>query len=201
VKKNGIKSREYQREIIGLKRQRWLSNKNVILVYTKSGKGCSYAPVEYRLSVWFLHIFLTKKNTKSASELYNMMSVVALFRCGLSDEDCGGGWSHYCFATLGHRRTRKVSAHCRWNYDKTFLWNFWKIWSNISSVNAKTALMLDTWLSKFIRMTFYRAVRVHSADDVLSQDVRLSVCLSVCSSHAGIVSKRLNNPQTFFTTR
>jgi len=78
--------------------------------------------------------FLNEKNTKSASELYNMMSVVALFRCGLSDEDCGGGWSHYCFATLGHRRTRKVSAHCRWNYDKTFLWNFWKIWSNISSV-------------------------------------------------------------------
>jgi len=36
---------------------------------------------------------------------------------------------------------------------------------------------------------------------MLSQDVRPSICLSVCLSHAGILSKRLNISSDFFGTK
>ena len=43
---------------------------------------------------------------------------------------------------------------------------------------------------------FYCAMRMHSAY-MPWQDVRPSVCLSVCPTHAGIVPKRYTYPQFF----
>jgi len=48
---------------------------------------------------------------------------------------------------------------------------------------------------------FFTARRVCIARTVPSQDICLSVCLSVRPSHAGIESKRLHISSTFFTLR
>jgi len=55
----------------------------------------------------------------------------------------------------------------------------------------------------FAILRFYRATRMHSADYAVARcpSVRLSVCLSVCLTHAGIESKRLYMSTNFFHYR
>jgi len=58
-------------------------------------------------------------------------------------------------------------------------------------------------MEKHARTNFYCATRVHSADYAVARclSVRLSVCLSVCPSHAGVVCKLLYISSKFFHHR
>ena len=87
-------------------------------------------------------------------------------------------WVHGASYKVANNKTNQSHHLSQWPVDVLYL--------------VIVYLLLEYLTHSSILYCFYRATRMHSADDAMAR------CLSVCPSHAGIECKRLY-PQKFFS--